>query len=68
MNQQETKLKQEIQRDVRIFKALLADTLSALIDLEADVEYYFDKYEEAVGNSETPDPPKDPPKESWRSA
>jgi len=47
MNQQETKLKQNIQADIRMFKATLAETLSALIDLEADVEWHFDQYEAA---------------------
>ena len=47
MNKQETKLKQNIQADIRMFKATLAETLSALIDLEADVEWHFDQYEAA---------------------
>ena len=61
MNQQETKLKQEILSDVRMFKAQLAKLLSDLVDLEADIEYHFDKYNESVGNPETPDPHT----ESW---
>jgi len=56
MNQQETKLKQEILSDVRMFKAQLAKLLSDLVDLEADIEYHFDKYNESVGNPES-DPP-----------
>jgi len=64
MNTQETKLKQEILSDVRMFKAQLAKCLSDLVDLEADIEYHFDKYNESVGNPETPDPRT----ESWRSA
>ena len=70
MNQQETKLKQEILSDVRMFKAQLAKCLSDLVDLEADIEYHFDKYweyfrqNESVGNPETPDPHT----EYWRSA
>jgi len=47
MNQQETKLKQNIQADIRMFKATLAETLSALIDLEGDIEWHFDQYESA---------------------
>ena len=46
-----------------MFKAQLATLLSHLVDLEADIEWHFDKYDEAVGNPETPDPPKDPTKE-----
>ena len=56
MNTQETKLKQEILSDVRMFKAQLAKCLSDLVDLEADIEYHFDKYNESIGNPEA-DPP-----------
>jgi len=52
MNQHETKLKQDIQADIRMFKATLAETLSALIDLEGDIEWHFDQYDASVGNPE----------------
>jgi len=47
MNKQETKLKQNIQTDIRMFKATLAGTLSALIYLEEDIEWHFNQYEKA---------------------
>ena len=39
-----------------MFKAQLAKCLSDLVDLEADIEYHFDKYNESIGNPEA-DPP-----------
>jgi hypothetical protein len=52
MNPQETKLKQDVQMEIRLFKAQLAQLLSDLVDLEGDIEWHFDKYNESVGNPE----------------
>ena len=56
MNDHETKLKHDIQQEVRMFKAKLAKLLSDLVDLEADIEWHFDKYNESVGNPEEDQP------------
>ena len=56
MNQQETKLKQEILSDVRMFKAQLVKLLSDLAELEGTIEWNFDHYNESVGNPESDSP------------
>jgi len=56
MNQQETKLKQEILSDVRMFQDKFTKLIADLVELEADIEYHFDKYNESVGNPESDSP------------
>ena len=46
MNNQK-QLQQNIQADIRMFKARFAELQSHLVDLEADIEYHFEKYNES---------------------
>lgn len=52
MNEHEERLFNNIKIELKQLKAEVTQVLGQVIEAEADVDWHFDQYNEAVGNSE----------------